>query len=91
MEPHQPLSGVLCVLQATRAALAVEEPRVARLQAQLKELIIFPHDPQPLSDSVVSAIQEYQRYLGRLGVGSGMGLCLDPHTQGVFFPQLMPA
>uniref|UniRef100_A0A8C3YS49 Spectrin repeat containing nuclear envelope family member 3 n=1 Tax=Catagonus wagneri TaxID=51154 RepID=A0A8C3YS49_9CETA len=46
---------------ATRAALAAEEPRVDRLQAQLKELVVFPQDPQPLSDSVVAAIQEYQR------------------------------
>lgn len=46
---------------ATRAALGAEEPRVDRLQAQLKELIVSPQDPQPLSDSVVAAIQEYQR------------------------------
>ncbi|XP_025127255.3 nesprin-3 isoform X1 [Bubalus bubalis] len=46
---------------ATRAALAAEEPRVDRLQAQLKELIVSPQDPQPLSDSVVAAVQEYQR------------------------------
>ncbi|XP_029424011.1 nesprin-3 [Nannospalax galili] len=43
----------------TRAALASEEPRVARLQTQLKELVTFP-DLQPLSDGVVAAIQEYQ-------------------------------
>ncbi|XP_059951666.1 nesprin-3 isoform X5 [Mesoplodon densirostris] len=45
---------------ATRAALAAEEPRVDRLQARLKELIVFPEDPQPLADSVVAAIQEHQ-------------------------------
>ncbi|XP_061037198.1 nesprin-3 isoform X1 [Eubalaena glacialis] len=45
---------------ATRAALAAEEPRVDRLQARLKELIVFPQDPQPLADSVVAAIQEHQ-------------------------------
>ncbi|XP_022431876.1 nesprin-3 isoform X2 [Delphinapterus leucas] len=45
---------------ATRAALAAEEPRVDRLQARLKELIVFPEDPQPLAGSVVSAIQEHQ-------------------------------
>uniref|UniRef100_A0A2K6TIH2 Spectrin repeat containing nuclear envelope family member 3 n=1 Tax=Saimiri boliviensis boliviensis TaxID=39432 RepID=A0A2K6TIH2_SAIBB len=50
---------------ATQAALASEEPRVARLQAQLKELMVFPHDLQPLSDSVVAAIQEYQSLKGR--------------------------
>ena len=44
------------MLQATRAALAAEEPRVDRLQAQLKELIVSPQDPQPLSDSVVAAV-----------------------------------
>ena len=33
-----------------------------KYEAQLKELIVSPQDPQPLSDSVVAAIQEYQRY-----------------------------
>lgn len=50
------------MLQATREALATEEPRVDRLQAQLKELIVSLQDPKPLSDSVVAAVQEYQRY-----------------------------
>uniref|UniRef100_A0A096NJL3 Nesprin-3 n=1 Tax=Papio anubis TaxID=9555 RepID=A0A096NJL3_PAPAN len=50
---------------ATRAALASEEPRVDRLQAQLKELIVFPHDLKPLSDSVIAAIQEYQSLKGK--------------------------
>uniref|UniRef100_A0A8C9JC33 Nesprin-3 n=1 Tax=Panthera tigris altaica TaxID=74533 RepID=A0A8C9JC33_PANTA len=50
---------------ATRAALAAEEPRVTRLQAQLKELIVYPHDLQPLSDSVVAALQEYQSMKGK--------------------------
>uniref|UniRef100_A0A2R9AL88 Nesprin-3 n=1 Tax=Pan paniscus TaxID=9597 RepID=A0A2R9AL88_PANPA len=45
---------------ATRAALASEEPRLDWLQAQLKELIVFPHNLKPLSDSVIAAIQEYQ-------------------------------
>ncbi|XP_077906937.1 nesprin-3 isoform X5 [Ictidomys tridecemlineatus] len=49
---------------ATRAALASEEPRVAWLQAQLKDLVAFP-DLQPLSDSVVAAIQEYQSLKGK--------------------------
>ncbi|XP_077766607.1 nesprin-3 isoform X4 [Canis aureus] len=50
---------------ATRTALAAEEPRVARLQAQLKELVAFPHDLQPLSDSVVAALQEFQSMKGK--------------------------
>lgn len=50
---------------ATRAALAAEEPRVDQLQAQLKELIAFPHDLQLLPDSVVAAIQEYQSMKGK--------------------------
>nr|XP_058915286.1 nesprin-3 isoform X5 [Kogia breviceps] len=45
---------------ATRAALAAEEPRVHRLQARLKELVVFPQDPQPLADGVLAAIQEHQ-------------------------------
>uniref|UniRef100_A0A452T6N8 Nesprin-3 n=1 Tax=Ursus maritimus TaxID=29073 RepID=A0A452T6N8_URSMA len=50
---------------ATRTALTAEEPRVARLQAQLKELIAFPHDLQPLSNSVVAALQEFQSMKGK--------------------------
>ncbi|XP_059541861.1 nesprin-3 isoform X2 [Myotis daubentonii] len=50
---------------ATRAALATEEPRVDRLQAQLRELIAFPHDLQQLPDSVVEAIQEFQSMKGQ--------------------------
>ncbi|XP_036114224.1 nesprin-3 isoform X6 [Molossus molossus] len=50
---------------ATRAALAAEEPQVDRLQAQLKELIVFPHDLQQLPDSVVAAIQEFQSMKGK--------------------------
>ncbi|XP_004635231.1 nesprin-3 [Octodon degus] len=49
---------------ASRAALASEEPRVDRLQAQLKELVAFP-DLQPLCDSVVAAIQEYKSMKGK--------------------------
>lgn len=75
------------MLQATRAALAAEEPRVDRLQAQLKELIAFPQDLQPLSDGVVAAIQEYQRYLDRLRVG---GLTVpEPQAQGAPLPHPM--
>ncbi|EDL81813.1 rCG20952 [Rattus norvegicus] len=52
------------LFSGTRAALASEEPRVDRLQTQLKELVIFP-DLQSLSDSVVAAIQEYQSMKGK--------------------------
>lgn len=68
-ETHKQLD---VILQGTRAALASEEPRVDRLQTQLKELVIFP-DLQSLSDSVVAAIQEYQRYPGRLKPGRTKG------------------
>nr|XP_048287179.1 nesprin-3 isoform X2 [Myodes glareolus] len=47
-----------------RASLASEEPRVDRLQTQLKELVAFP-DLQSLSDSVVAALQEYQSMKGK--------------------------
>ena len=60
-KPTHPI-GCCLLLQATRAALAAEEPRGDRLQARLQELIVFPQDPQPLADSVVAAIQEHQRY-----------------------------
>ncbi|XP_060244105.1 nesprin-3 isoform X2 [Meriones unguiculatus] len=52
------------LFSGTQAALASEEPRVDRLQTQLKELVTFP-DLQSLSDSVVAAIQEYQCMKGR--------------------------
>lgn len=61
-EPHPPAPPCRLLLQATREALATEEPQVDRLQAQLKELIVSLQDPKPLSDSVVAAVQEYQRY-----------------------------
>ncbi|KAM9203038.1 nesprin-3 [Dugong dugon] len=50
---------------ATREVLAAKEPRVDRLQAQLKELLVFSQDLQPLSDSVVAALQEYQSMKGK--------------------------
>ncbi|XP_063016095.1 nesprin-3 isoform X2 [Melospiza melodia melodia] len=45
---------------ATRAALAAEESKIERLKAQLKELLRFSQDVQPHTESVVSAIQQYQ-------------------------------
>ncbi|XP_043373395.1 nesprin-3 isoform X4 [Dermochelys coriacea] len=49
----------------TRAALAAEEPKAERLKAQLKELFRFSQNIQPLSESVVAAIREYQRVKGK--------------------------
>ncbi|XP_006879153.1 PREDICTED: nesprin-3 [Elephantulus edwardii] len=48
-----------------RATLAAEEPRVDRLQAQLKDLLVFSQDLRPLSDGVVAALQEYQSMKGK--------------------------
>ncbi|KAJ1105155.1 hypothetical protein NDU88_002563 [Pleurodeles waltl] len=45
---------------ATRSALAAEEPRVEGLKSQLKELFRFSQDVQDPSNSVISAIREYQ-------------------------------
>ncbi|XP_078516241.1 nesprin-3 isoform X2 [Lissotriton helveticus] len=45
---------------AARAALAAEEPRVEGLKSQLKELFRFSQDVQDPSNSVISAIREYQ-------------------------------
>ncbi|NXI46114.1 SYNE3 protein, partial [Galbula dea] len=50
---------------ATRAALAAEEPKIKRLKAQLKELLKFSQDVQPHTRSVVSAIQQYRRVKGK--------------------------
>ncbi|XP_004754800.1 nesprin-3 isoform X1 [Mustela putorius furo] len=67
---------------ATRMALAAEEPRVARLQAQLKELIALSCEPQPLSDSVVAALQEFQSLKGQSAkLHNAMGLELWQHFQ----------
>uniref|UniRef100_A0A8C6H141 Nesprin-3 n=1 Tax=Mus spicilegus TaxID=10103 RepID=A0A8C6H141_MUSSI len=52
------------LFSGTRTALASEEPRVDRLQTQLKKLVTFP-DLQSLSDSVVATIQEYQSMKGK--------------------------
>ncbi|XP_071069814.1 nesprin-3 isoform X2 [Dasypus novemcinctus] len=60
------------------AALAAEEPRVDRLQAQLRELATSSsQDLQPLFDSVVSALQEFQSLKGsssRLRSAAGLEL-----------------
>lgn len=53
---------IIFIIKATRAALAAEESKIERLKAQLKELLRFSQDVQPHADSVVSAIQQYQRY-----------------------------
>ncbi|XP_037687877.1 nesprin-3 isoform X4 [Choloepus didactylus] len=67
---------------ATRAALAAEEPRVERLQAQLKQLVAFSHDLQPLFDSVVSAIQEFQSLKAQSSrLRNAAGLELWQHLQ----------
>uniref|UniRef100_A0A8B9FP80 Spectrin repeat containing nuclear envelope family member 3 n=1 Tax=Amazona collaria TaxID=241587 RepID=A0A8B9FP80_9PSIT len=50
---------------ATRAALAAEESNVERLKAQLKELLRFSQDVHPHTESVVSAIQQYQSIRGK--------------------------
>ncbi|KAM9555740.1 nesprin-3 isoform 5-T6 [Guaruba guarouba] len=50
---------------ATRAALAAEESNVERLKAQLKELLQFSQDVHPHTESVVSAIQQYQSVRGK--------------------------
>lgn len=57
------------MIKAARAALAAEEPKAERLKAQLKELFRFSQNIQPLSDGVVAAIREYQRYLSTGNVG----------------------
>ncbi|NXU57781.1 SYNE3 protein, partial [Turnix velox] len=50
---------------ATRGALAAEEPTVERLKVQLKELLRFPQDVQPHAESVVSALQHYESVRGK--------------------------
>ncbi|NXS18607.1 SYNE3 protein, partial [Mystacornis crossleyi] len=50
---------------ATRAALAAEESKIERLKAQLKELLRFSQDVQPHTESVVSAIHQYQSVRGK--------------------------
>ncbi|XP_041902895.1 nesprin-3 isoform X5 [Corvus kubaryi] len=50
---------------ATKAALAAEESKIERLKAQLKELLRFSQDVQPHTESVVSAIHQYQSVRGK--------------------------
>ncbi|NWW85929.1 SYNE3 protein, partial [Rhynochetos jubatus] len=50
---------------ATRTALAAEESKVEKLKTQLKELLRFSQDVQPHTESVVSAIQQYQSVRGK--------------------------
>lgn len=80
------------IIKATRAALAAEESKIERLKAQLKELLRFSQDVQPHADSVVSAIQQYQRYwevlimvVGRWGKSSLRG-CQEPKKKVICHP-----
>ncbi|XP_029453744.1 nesprin-3 [Rhinatrema bivittatum] len=50
---------------AASSALAAEDPKAEALKAQLKELFRFSQDAQPLSASVLAAIQEYQSARGK--------------------------
>nr|XP_060611999.1 nesprin-3 isoform X2 [Anolis sagrei ordinatus] len=50
---------------ATRGALTAEEAKAERMKTQLKELFKFSQDLQPLSDSVIRAICEYQSLKGK--------------------------
>ncbi|XP_044292114.1 nesprin-3 isoform X2 [Varanus komodoensis] len=51
---------------ATRAALSKEESKIERLKTQLKELFRFSQDVQPLSESVICALREYQSLKGKM-------------------------
>lgn len=50
---------------AIRTALAVEESRVERLKAQLKELFRFSQNVKPHSDDVLAAVKEYHSVKGK--------------------------
>ncbi|XP_028929022.1 nesprin-3 [Ornithorhynchus anatinus] len=49
----------------TRSALVAEEAKAEKLKAQLKELIQFSQDGQPLSANVVTALQDFQSVKGK--------------------------
>ncbi|XP_038602777.1 nesprin-3 [Tachyglossus aculeatus] len=49
----------------TRSALVAEEAKAEKLKAQLKELIQFSQDGQPLSANAVSALQDFQSLKGK--------------------------
>ncbi|XP_061468049.1 nesprin-3 isoform X2 [Rhineura floridana] len=51
--------------RATRETLTAEESKVERLKTQLKDLFRFSQDTQPLSDSVIRVIREYQSLKGK--------------------------
>ncbi|KAM5124959.1 LOW QUALITY PROTEIN: nesprin-3-like [Mantella aurantiaca] len=48
-------------LNVTKSALAGLETKAERVKFQLKDLFKFSKDIQPLSDSVIAAMREYQR------------------------------
>lgn len=87
-EPHPPPRCHLLLQRPERAALGAEEPRVDRLQAQLKSSSSPPGPTATLSDSVVAAIQEYQRYWADGGPGPPTlkGLC----PSGASYSRLCP-
>ncbi|KAM6461653.1 nesprin-3 isoform 2-T4 [Liasis olivaceus] len=51
---------------ATKTSLTAEESKVERLKIQLKELFKFSQNLQPLSESVIHAIREYQSLKGKM-------------------------
>ncbi|NWZ29562.1 SYNE3 protein, partial [Asarcornis scutulata] len=66
---------------ATRAVLAAEESKIERLKAQLKDLLQFSQDVQPHTESVVSAIRDYQSVRGKT---SKMSTDIETQLRKVF-------
>lgn len=65
MRTEEDLIALWRKYMATRASLTAEESKVERLKAQLKELFRFSQDIQPLSETVVGAIRDYQSLRGK--------------------------
>ncbi|XP_053564869.1 nesprin-3 [Bombina bombina] len=61
VKSEEDLVALWRTLNATKSALAAEEPKAERVKVQLKDLFRFSKDVQPLSDSVIAAMREYQR------------------------------
>ncbi|XP_072284163.1 nesprin-3 isoform X2 [Pyxicephalus adspersus] len=61
VKSEEELIALWKTLNVTKSALAGEEAKAERVKVQLKDLFKFSKDVQPLSDSVIAAMREYQR------------------------------
>ncbi|XP_073465488.1 nesprin-3 isoform X2 [Aquarana catesbeiana] len=61
VKSEEELIALWKTLNVTKSALGELEAKAERVKVQLKDLFKFSKDIQPLSDSVIAAMREYQR------------------------------